>query len=336
MQPCFKFAAIQIGAGTDKALNLQRAASLVAKAAKDGAKVVSLPEYFNSPYGTEYFKLYAEKVPDGESCRSLASMARQNQIYLIGGSIPEADGDNLYNTCTIWGPTGDIIGKHRKVHLFDVSIPGKIHFQESEALTPGCSYTTFDTPFCKIGVGICYDICFAELAGVYAQKSRCPSLTSGEKCFGLLQNYAEELWSKKKDESDSYRCILLLTSRCKVLVYPGAFSMITGPTHWELHLRSHAVDNQIYVVGAAPARVATASYVAWGHSSVVDPWGTVLIETDEKEVIVQADIGIDVVRRCVERDKAGEGADCGLPRDQEYLERADMVERSSTLGIYAN
>ena len=47
-------------------------------------------------------------------------------------------------------------------------------------------------------------------------------------------------------------------------------------------------------------------------------------------------LGIDVVRRCVERDKAGEGADCGLPRDQEYLERADMVERSSTLGIYAN
>ncbi|KAK2710780.1 omega-amidase NIT2-like [Artemia franciscana] len=247
----FKFAAIQIGAGTDKALNLQRAASLVAKAAKDGAKVVSLPECFNSPYGTEYFKLYAEKVPDGESCRSLASMARQNQIYLIGGSIPEADGDNLYNTCTIWGPTGDLIGKHRKVHLFDVSIPGKIHFQESEALTPGCSYTTFDTPFCKIGVGICYDICFAELAGVYAQKG------------------------------------------CKVLVYPGAFSMITGPTHWELHLRSRAVDNQIYVVGAAPARVATASYVAWGHSSVVDPWGTVLTETDEKEGIVQADIDLD-------------------------------------------
>lgn len=247
----FKFAAIQIGAGTDKALNLQRAASLVAKAAKDGAKVVSLPECFNSPYGTEYFKLYAEKVPDGESCRSLASMARQNQIYLIGGSIPEADGDNLYNTCTIWGPAGDLIGKHRKVHLFDVNIPGKIHFQESEALTPGCSYTTFDTPFCKIGVGICYDICFAELAAVCTQKG------------------------------------------CNVLVYPGAFSMTTGPPHWELHLRSRAVDNQVYVVGAAPARVTTASYIAWGHSSIVDPWGTVLTETDEKEGIIQADIDLD-------------------------------------------
>ncbi|KAK2710781.1 hypothetical protein QYM36_012084, partial [Artemia franciscana] len=247
----FRFAAIQLASGADKALNLQRAANLVARAASDGAKVVSLPECFNSPYGAEYFKPYAEKIPEGESCRSLAKMAQENKIYLIGGSIPEADGDNLYNTCTIWGPNGDLIGKHRKVHLFDIDVPGKIRFQESETLSPGSSYTTIDTPFCKIGVAICYDLRFAEMAKVYAQKG------------------------------------------CKVLVYPGAFNMTTGPPHWELLLRARAVDNQVYVVGASPARCPTAHYVAWGHSAIVNPWGTIIAETDEKEGIAQADIDLN-------------------------------------------
>jgi len=59
---------------------------------------------------------------------------------------------------------------------------------------------------------------------------------------------------------------------CELLVYPGAFNMTTGPVHWELLARARAIDNQCYVAVVSPARDVTASYVAWGHSLVVNPW----------------------------------------------------------------
>lgn len=105
---------------------------------------MSLPECFNSPYGTQYFKEYAEKIP-GESTQKLSEVAKECSIYLVGGSIPEEDGGKLYNTCTVFGPDGAMLAKHRKVHLFDINIPGKIQFKESETLSPGNSFSVFDT-----------------------------------------------------------------------------------------------------------------------------------------------------------------------------------------------
>lgn len=86
---------------------------------------------------------------------------------MIGGSIPEKDGDNLYNTCTVWDPDGNLIAKHRKMHLFDIDIKGKITFRESDTLSPGHSLTTFEAKGCKFGIGICYDIRFEEMARLY-------------------------------------------------------------------------------------------------------------------------------------------------------------------------
>lgn len=76
---------------------------------------------------------------------------------MIGGSIPERDQEGrLYNTCLVHGPDGSLIAKHRKVHLFDIDIPGKMTFQESKTLTGGSSITYFDTPFGgKIGLFEC-------------------------------------------------------------------------------------------------------------------------------------------------------------------------------------
>ncbi|XP_061194410.1 omega-amidase NIT2-like [Saccostrea echinata] len=241
----FKIALIQLAVSATKADNLKRASQLVSHAAKEGAKLVSLPECFNSPYGTSYFPEYAEKIP-GTSSHSLASMAKDNEIYLIGGSIPEEENGKLFNTCCVFDPKGEIIAKHRKIHLFDIDVPGKIRFQESETLSPGNSFTMFDTPYCKVGVGICYDIRFPELAQVYAKEN------------------------------------------CKLLVYPGAFNMTTGPAHWELLQRGRALDNQLYVATVSPARDTGASYVAWGHSSVINPWGQVIATTEDEETVLFA------------------------------------------------
>jgi omega-amidase len=110
----FRLALIQLAVSANKAANIQRTKHLVAEAASSGARVVALPECFNSPYGTEYFASYAETIP-GDSTNALAEMAKENAIYVIGGSIPEKDGDNFYNTSTVFDPKGTMIAKHRKV-----------------------------------------------------------------------------------------------------------------------------------------------------------------------------------------------------------------------------
>ena len=89
------------------------------------------------------------------------------RVFNLGaGSIPERDerDDRLYNTCVCVSPAGDIVARHRKVHLFDIDIPGRITFRESDTLTAGSSLTTFATPHGRFGVGICYDIRFGALA----------------------------------------------------------------------------------------------------------------------------------------------------------------------------
>lgn len=247
----FKLALIQLAVGANKAENLARAATKISEAVNRGAQVVSLPECFNSPYGTKFFQDYAEPVPEGPSCQALQEVARKHHIYLIGGSIPEVLDGQLYNTATVWCPQGNLLGLHRKIHLFDIDVPGKITFRESDSLSPGNTLTTFSTPWCEIGLGICYDIRFAELAQIYRKKG------------------------------------------CKLLVYPGAFNMTTGPAHWELLSRSRALDNQLYVATPSPARNLEADYTAWGHSTVVNPWGEVVATTDEQEGIVYADIDLE-------------------------------------------
>jgi len=248
----FRLALVQLAVGANKAANVKHACDKVKEAAANGAKVVSLPECFNSPYGTKYFPEYAEAVPDGDTCRALGEVAKSSQTFLIGGSIPERDGDNLYNTLTVWNPQGELIQTHRKMHLFDIDIPGKITFKESDVLSPGNSFSTFSTPFCKVGLGICYDIRFPDLAQIYAR------------------------------DYD-----------CKLLVYPGAFNMTTGPAHWELLARGRAIDNQVYVACVSPARNEGSDYVAYGNSLAVNPFAEVIARADAAENIIYADIDLD-------------------------------------------
>ncbi|KAF4122666.1 omega-amidase [Geosmithia morbida] len=258
LQKPIKTALIQLASGKDKAANLDHAASEVAKAAAGGSKLCVLPECFNSPYGTNYFPEYAEVlVPsdgskrDAPSYDALSKMAKDNAIFLVGGSIPEYNPatNKYHNTSLIFGPTGDLLATHRKVHLFDIDIPGKITFRESDVLSPGNQVTLVDLEgYGRIAVAICYDVRFPELATVAARAG----------AFALI--------------------------------YPGAFNLTTGPLHWRLLAQARAVDNQIYVAMCSPARDLGASYHAYGHSLLVDPMAKVVAEAEEAADIVYADI----------------------------------------------
>jgi len=140
------------------------------------------------------------------------------------------------------------------MHLFDVDMPGKITFRESETLTAGSEFGCFSTPWGHIGLGICYDLRFPELASVLRHERK-----------------------------------------CEILVYPGAFNTTTGPIHWELLLRARAVDQQCFVIGAAPAAGPNgkSDYPVYGHSRILNPMGEVVAQagsSDESILYYNLDI----------------------------------------------
>ncbi|KAG5345669.1 NIT2 amidase, partial [Acromyrmex heyeri] len=139
-----RLALVQLSVGDDKATNISRAVSFIERAKQERADIVTLPECFNSPYGTSHFARYAESIPDGETSAALSEAARKNNVYVIGGTIPERNNDKLYNTCTVWGPDGKLVAMHRKMHLFNIDIKGKITFRESDSLSAGNSLTIFE------------------------------------------------------------------------------------------------------------------------------------------------------------------------------------------------
>lgn len=136
--------------------------AMVAEAAAQGCEMVCLPEMWACPYDNSAFPVYAE-AQGGVTWNVLRETAVMHHIWLVGGSVPEQEEDKLYNTCYVFSPDGEQVAKHRKTHLFDIDVPGRVRFMESDVFTPGESYTLFDTPFGKIGVAICFDIRFAEL-----------------------------------------------------------------------------------------------------------------------------------------------------------------------------
>jgi len=169
-----RVALLQMPVTSCKSTNIQTAKEYIQKAYHSGAQLCVLPEIWNSPYATSAFKEYAEVLPNvgdslsnddekvnegGESSKFLMQIAKTTNMYIVGGSIPEVSNDNkIYNTCLIINPSGKVVGKHRKVHLFDVNVPGGICFQESETLTGGEQGATYFDVYGlgRIGVGIWY------------------------------------------------------------------------------------------------------------------------------------------------------------------------------------
>lgn len=164
-----KVALLQLTSGKDKIKNIRNAYIKIKEAAQKGAQLIVLPECFQSPYSIDCFREYAENS-NGQTQQMLSKAAKESSIYLIGGSIPELESDKVYNTCFVYDPEGKLIATHRKLHLFDINVPGKIRFQESLILSPGSNLNYFETPWGKIGLGICYDVRFPEMALIMARK----------------------------------------------------------------------------------------------------------------------------------------------------------------------
>ncbi len=153
----------------NKSENMDKAEKLINEAVSLGAHVVVLPEMFNCPYDNKVFRAYSE-VEGGESYQRLSRIAAEHKIVLIAGSMPEIEDEKIFNTSYSFNVDGNLLGKHRKMHLFNINVEGGQKFSESEVLTAGDEATVFDTKYGKIGVGICFDVRFPELSRIMADK----------------------------------------------------------------------------------------------------------------------------------------------------------------------
>jgi len=253
--PNLKVAVLQMSVTADKEANLDKARTMIIASCEQGAQMIVLPEIFNCPYRTKLFPEYAEPYP-GVTTNFLSNLAREKKVLLVGGSIIEQDeSGKLYNSSFVFDEQGNLLARHRKIHLFDIDLPGKLTVKESDILDPGSNITIIRYKNLCWGLMICYDCRFPELA-------RAAALEGAE-----------------------------------MLVIPAAFSTTTGKDHWELLLRSRALDNQCYVIGASSAPNLQASHQVWGHSMIVDPWGKIVVDAGREERILFAELDFSLLQK---------------------------------------
>ena len=257
-----KIAILQTKVFAEKEKNIRQLEEILASGKTEEADLVTLPEMFACPYETGNFPLYAE-AEGGPSWQALSALAKKYGIYLSAGSMPEA----------VKAKSEKAESPSEKDRVYNTAY---VFDREGEQIGKHRKAHLFD-------INVEGGQCFKES----------DTLSPGERigCFdtefgkiGLCICY---------DFRFPETARLMALDGAKVILVPAAFNMTTGPAHWELMFRQRAVESQCYVIGTAPARNPDSSYISWGHSIAVDPWGTILTQMDEKEGIRIIEIDLD-------------------------------------------
>ena len=163
----FKVSCVQIASSPNLEVNLLEVKKYIEKSKKLGAKIVVLPENFAMMAAKDSMYLdIQEELGNGKIQDFISNVAEKNDIWVVAGTIPikSTNDKKVYSTCIVFDNNGKIVSSYNKVHLFDVNIvESREKYNESDIYVHGDSIITLDTPFCKIGLSICYDLRFPEL-----------------------------------------------------------------------------------------------------------------------------------------------------------------------------
>ncbi|MCL4502653.1 MAG: carbon-nitrogen hydrolase family protein [Deltaproteobacteria bacterium] len=242
-------AAVQLNSGPDIEANLSRARDLIAEAAGRGVQLVALPEHF-AGYGLDSAVAAAAQPLDGPRVTEFRELAGKLGIFLLLGSFPEqaGPGERHYNTSVLISPQGQILAHYRKLHLFDVELPGVPAYRESDFTQPGREVVTASLPGTPwvAGLSVCYDLRFPELFREQVRRG------------------------------------------ANLLFLPAAFTLNTGRDHWETLLKARAIENLSYVVAPAQWGAHVNDRRTYGRSLIIDPWGLTLAQAADGEGIIYA------------------------------------------------
>jgi nitrilase len=219
------------------AANLTESARLINKASEAGAGLVVLPENFALMPMKEADRLdVVEQDGKGPMQDFLSTQARENKVWLVGGTIPlvATKKDRVRAACLVYDDRGVRVTRYDKIHLFDVSLENGEEYAESSSLEAGDRTVVVDSPFGKLGLAVCYDLRFPEL-------------------FRRMLDQDMEL-----------------------LVIPSAFTEMTGKAHWETLVRARAIENLVFVIAPDQGGYHRNGRETHGNTMIVSPWGDVL------------------------------------------------------------
>ena len=262
-----KTAAIQMVSSPTLGANLDSALALLKQAAQAGAELAVLPEYFCLLGNRDTDKLgIQEAYGQGVIQQFLSDTSRALGLWIVGGTLPlsisKAESENaeaatphtarVHNSSLVFSPAGDCVARYDKIHLFRFD-NGQERYDESRVLQAGHQPVTFELASRDGHVWrIGMSICY---------DLRFPELYRG---------YAR--------------------AGADLLLVPSAFTHTTGRAHWEVLLRARAIENQAFVVAAAQGGLHDNGRRTWGHSMLVDPWGTVVAQRPEGAGVVCNDL----------------------------------------------
>ncbi len=244
--------------GEDPGVNARTALGLLHEAADGGADLAALPELFPFYGAHSRSREIAEPVP-GPLTDRLAEVARSRSMWVLGGSMQEAVDGRVHNTSTLFDRDGELVARYRKIHLFDVDLPGHAPLRESKLFTAGTELVTHETDLGRVGLSICYDVRFPELyRGLVALGAEVLAVPSAFMAF-TGQAHWEVLLRARAIED-----------QCFVL----------APAQW------------------GPWGAPEDGRRCFGHSMVVDPWGRILVEAPaDGDVVCFAEIDLAELRR---------------------------------------
>ncbi len=249
-------AAVQMVSTDSVSENLEQAQKLITEAVSKHAKLVSLPENFPL-MGKQDGDRLAIKEPFGSGPLQsfLSQQAKQHQIWLLGGTLPIATGDQgkMLAANLLYNPNGECVAQYDKIHLFDVIIEGsdEAPYEESNTFVPGSDIIVAKTEIGNIGLSICYDLRFPEMY-------------------------------RKMHQQD-----------VQIISMPAAFTATTGEAHWEVLIRTRAIENLCYVIASNQGGTHVNERETCGHSMIVDPWGTILASVNKGVGVAVAAIDLE-------------------------------------------
>lgn len=251
---CVQFTAVD----GEKDATVAKALDLVERAAKQGARLIVLPEVWTGlGYSTPTaYKEIAEPIP-GPTTDKLGALARRYGCHIVGSTYEAAPGGVLYNTAALIDPQGKVAGLYRKTHLFDAPRRKDIKpgMQESEKVKAGDTLPVFETSIGRIGVSVCSDLRFPEIYRVLALKG------------------------------------------ADIIVCASAF-LSPRFDHWEFFLRARACENQVFVAASGQVGIEPKSGIGFvGRSMIVDPWGTIVATASDAECYVAATVDLDFAEK---------------------------------------
>jgi predicted amidohydrolase len=254
----FLAAAVQLNCTSNEEANWESARSLIERAAGHGATFVATPE------NTNYLGPHDEKVRraeplDGPTCTRFADLARRLGIHLLLGSFNEKSDEErrCFNTSVLFGPDGGILATYRKMHLFDVDVPGGPRFAESDTCKPGDAVTVVETPLARFGLSICYDLRFPEL--YRAMTDRGAQVLMVPAAFTLATG---------KDHWEPLMRARAIENQC-----------------WVIAPAQHGDHDDAGIKAS------------WGHAMIVDPWGLPVAVASDGPGLAIAEIDLDRVER---------------------------------------